>query len=171
MKKRKYGDSVTQYPVVGNGTQSIVWQINEETYRETLEVEQGSQTAKPGPQIFYGSLHDVLSYPCEVSTSPKSCFQAENQGSNCCISFQDGKAELVQAASVSIHGPHGQYVENIHLQTYKSNEEFWEKLYKPRYSQLLQKAENFIQETGGAGNDVLVFIRYNPFSMPSKSCK
>ncbi|KAK7690176.1 hypothetical protein QCA50_006827 [Cerrena zonata] len=119
----------------GNGTQSIAWQINEETYRETLEVEQGSQSAKPGPQIFYGSIHDVLSYPCE-----------------------DGKPELVQAASVSLHGPHGQYIENIHLQTYKSNEEFWEKLYKPRYSKLLQKAENFIQETGGAGDDVLVFI-------------
>ncbi|CAL1712270.1 unnamed protein product [Somion occarium] len=119
----------------GNGTQSIVWQINEESYRNTIEASNGSQAAKIGPQIFYGSLHDVLSYPCE-----------------------DGKAELVQAASVSIHGPHGQYIENIHLQTYQSEEEFWERLYNQRYSKLLKKAESFIEETGGPSSDVLVFV-------------
>lgn len=53
--------------LLGNGTQSIVWQINEETYRQTLETESGGPPSKPGPQVFYGSLHDILSYPCEVS--------------------------------------------------------------------------------------------------------
>ncbi|KAH8099559.1 Arginase/deacetylase [Cristinia sonorae] len=119
----------------GNGTQSIVWQINEETYRNTLEASYGSTSAKPGPQMYYGSIHDVLSYPCE-----------------------DGKPDLVQAASTSIHGPHGQYIENIHLQTYSSNEEFFEELYSKRYSKLLSKAEEFLNKTGGPGNDVLVFI-------------
>lgn len=55
----------------GNGTQSIVWQINEETYQQTLESEQSPSepnALRPtrGPQIFYGSIHDVLSFPCEV---------------------------------------------------------------------------------------------------------
>jgi len=44
-----------------------VWQINEETYRQTLESESGTAKAKTGPEIYYGSIHDILSYPCEVS--------------------------------------------------------------------------------------------------------
>ncbi|KAJ7704976.1 histone deacetylase domain-containing protein [Mycena rosella] len=118
----------------GNGTQSIVWQMNEETYRQTLETEGGAPASKKGPQVYYGSIHDILSYPCE-----------------------DGKAELVQAASVSIAGSHGQYIENVHLQTYTSPEH-WEKLYTEQYSKILRKAENFLDSTGGPGSDVLVFI-------------
>ncbi|KAJ7028426.1 Arginase/deacetylase [Mycena alexandri] len=118
----------------GNGTQSIAWQMNEETYRQTLESEAGAPGPKKGPQVYYGSIHDILSYPCE-----------------------DGKAELVQAASVSIHGNHGQYVENVHLETYTSTEH-WDKLYTEQYSRILRKAENFLDNTGGPGKDVLVFI-------------
>ncbi|KAJ7618768.1 Arginase/deacetylase [Roridomyces roridus] len=119
----------------GNGTQSIVWQMNEESYRQTLETEGGGPPpAKPGPQVYYGSIHDILSYPCE-----------------------DGKAVLVQAASVSIHGAHGQHIENVHLETYTSPEH-WEVLYKERYSRILRRAEEFLDKTGGPGEDVLVFI-------------
>lgn len=58
----------------GNGTQSLIWQINEETYRQKLEESTRPASpdskepaeSKPGLQIFYGSLHDILSYPCEV---------------------------------------------------------------------------------------------------------
>ncbi|KAG1852059.1 histone deacetylase domain-containing protein [Suillus tomentosus] len=124
----------------GNGTQSIVWQINEETYRQTLESEQSPSepNAPPrtrGPQIFYGSIHDILSFPCE-----------------------DGKVSFVQAASTSIHGSHGQYIENIHLQTYSSETHFWEVLYKEQYSTLLKRASQFLDGTGGPGDDVMVFI-------------
>ena len=52
--------------MLGNGTQSIVWQINEESYRRTLQSENEGSTPGEGPQIFYGSIHDILSYPCEV---------------------------------------------------------------------------------------------------------
>ena len=52
--------------MLGNGTQSIVWQINEETYRQTLQSENEGSVPGKGPQIFYGSIHDILSYPCEV---------------------------------------------------------------------------------------------------------
>ncbi|KAH9480787.1 Histone deacetylase HOS3 [Psilocybe cubensis] len=119
----------------GNGTQSVVWQINEETYRQTLESEGGSPNEKTGPQVYYGSIHDILSYPCE-----------------------DGKVPLVQAASVSLHKSHGQYIENIHLETYTSEEHFWDVLYKDKYSKLLSKARDFLDDTGGPGDDVLVFI-------------
>ncbi|KAI1790191.1 Arginase/deacetylase [Ganoderma leucocontextum] len=119
----------------GNGTQAIAWQINEETYRKQLEAEAGVPPGKPGLQVYYGSIHDILSYPCE-----------------------DGKAELVQAASVSIHGPHGQYIENVHLRPYVSSEDFWENLYPGPYSHLLKKAGEFLDNTGGAGDDVLLFI-------------
>ena len=55
----------------GNGTQAIAWQINEETYRKSLETEyaesEGAPPETPGLEIYYGSIHDILSYPCEVS--------------------------------------------------------------------------------------------------------
>ncbi|KIY53532.1 Arginase/deacetylase [Fistulina hepatica ATCC 64428] len=118
----------------GNGTQALVWQINEETYRLALEAEAGTSAPRPGLQMFYGSLHDIMSYPCE-----------------------DGKPELVQAASVSLHGGHGQHVENIHLQSYKTESEFWD-LYDKVYSQLFTRASEFLDKTGGPGDDVIVFI-------------
>jgi histone deacetylase HOS3 len=65
----------------------------------------------------------------------------------------------VQAASVSIHGFHGQYVENIHLQAYASEDDFWDVLYKEQYNKLLEKAVDFIHQTGDKVDDVMVFIR------------
>jgi histone deacetylase HOS3 len=75
---------------------------------------------------------------------------------------QDGKPELVQAASVSIHGAHGQYIENMHLSPYTSEAHFWKELYQERYSKLLDRAATFLQETQkeGCKDDVLIFIRY-----------
>jgi len=61
---------------------------------------------------------------------------------------------------VSIHGPHGQYIENIHLEKYNSTEEFFDKLYEGSYKKLLTKAEQFVKETNGSNDDTLVFIRY-----------
>ena len=49
----------------GNGTQSIVWQINEEAYQSKLAAEAGAPP-KPGLHVYYGSVHDILSFPCEV---------------------------------------------------------------------------------------------------------
>ncbi|KAF8501068.1 Arginase/deacetylase [Russula emetica] len=118
----------------GNGTQSIVWQINEEAYQTGLAVEVGAPP-KPGLHVYYGSVHDILSFPCE-----------------------DGKPDMVQAASVSIHGPHGQYIENLHLEPFESEEQFWNVHYRGAYSKLLNKAEDFMKSTGGASDDTIVFI-------------
>jgi histone deacetylase HOS3 len=50
----------------GHGTQSIVWQINEEAYQARLAAEEGA-SPKPGLHVYYGSVHDILSFPCEVN--------------------------------------------------------------------------------------------------------
>ena len=74
--------------------------------------------------------------------------------------MQDGKPDMVQAASVSIHGPHGQYIENVHLEPFESEAQFWDVHYNGAYSRLLRKAEDFVKNTGGASSDdTLVFIR------------
>jgi hypothetical protein len=77
--------------------------------------------------------------------------------------FQDGKLNLIQAASVSIHKSHGQYIENVHLQEYRSEEHFWNVLYKHEYSKVLRRAEEFLDGTGGPGDDVMIFIRSAPW--------
>ncbi|KAE9400423.1 Arginase/deacetylase [Gymnopus androsaceus JB14] len=120
----------------GNGTQSLVWDINEETQRQKLEAEaraeaEGSSSSikhVPGLQIFYSSIHDILSYPCE-----------------------DGTLSLVQAASMSIAGAHGQWIENVHLQKYEEGG-FWE-LYERDYKSIIRKAENFVQSTATDDNE------------------
>jgi hypothetical protein len=73
--------------------------------------------------------------------------------------IKDGKASLIQAASVSIHQSHGQHIENVHLQTYTSEEHFWDVLYREQYSRLFTKAREFLDATGGPGDDVMIFIR------------
>lgn len=61
---------------------------------------------------------------------------------------------------MSIHGPRGQYIENVHLEKYASFEDFFDRLYEGPYKKLLTKAEQFVKETSGSSDDTLVFIRY-----------
>ncbi|KAJ4468984.1 histone deacetylase complex protein [Lentinula lateritia] len=125
----------------GNGTQSLAWAINEETQRQKLEVEARIEAGNsppatiPGLQIYYSSIHDILSYPCE-----------------------DGTPSMVQAASVSISGAHGQWIENVHLKDHAKEGDFWG-LYEEHYKKIIHKAEEFVLSTATKNNeDVLVFI-------------
>ncbi|CAO1633563.1 unnamed protein product [Jaminaea pallidilutea] len=152
----------------GNGTQKIVWRLNEDAQR--LERERQAQIAQirrqpkhspaksrgkhaaaaadtsfgsedqsavpPRPlRLFYGSLHDIESFPCE-----------------------DGDADLVRDASTVIEGAHGQWISNVHLQRYGSPEDF-RKLYEQVYIPgLLGRAERFLRETEALPERTLVFI-------------
>lgn len=67
---------------------------------------------------------------------------------------------MVQAASVSISGAHGQWIENVHLKDHAKEGDFWG-LYEEHYKKIIHKAEEFVQSTATKNNeDVLVFIRY-----------
>ena len=79
---------------------------------------------------------------------------------------------------MSIHQSHGQYIENVHLQTYTSEQHFWDVLYREKYSKLFTKATEFLDATGGPGDDVMIFIRsalpsisaFDPLSSIQSSC-
>jgi histone deacetylase HOS3 len=60
----------------GNGTQAITWSINAETMRqeeESMACLTSGQAAPPsGLKVYYSSIHDILSFPCEVRDFPPS---------------------------------------------------------------------------------------------------
>ncbi|CAE6403443.1 unnamed protein product [Rhizoctonia solani] len=132
----------------GNGTQSVTWKLNAETHRKKLETEARRaadiHNEPDGLQIYYGSLHDVLSYPCE-----------------------DGDPTLTAAASISLHGnAHGQHIENVHLQEWKDEEDFFNRLYGNPLddvgggyaTRLFGRARDFLKGTKATPEKTLVFV-------------
>ncbi|KAH9826210.1 Histone deacetylase HOS3, partial [Teratosphaeria destructans] len=103
----------------GDGSQQITWERNSQNNIKRINAKPTSKI-KLGPDIGYYSLHDINSYPCEM-----------------------GDDEKVQAASLCIENAHGQNIWNVHLQPWKTEEEFWE-LYESRYKVLLEKARTFL---------------------------
>jgi histone deacetylase HOS3 len=104
----------------GDGSQSITWDRNSKNNIKRLTAKANSKL-KLEPDIGYYSLHDINSYPCE-----------------------NGDDEKVQAASLCIENAHGQSIWNVHLQPWKTEDEFWQ-LYESRYKVLLDKARNFLR--------------------------
>lgn len=100
----------------GDGSQSITWAHNARISSLPKNTPLSKKTA-----IGYFSLHDINSYPCEM-----------------------GDEEKVRNASLCIENAHGQTVWNIHLQSWKTDAEFWQ-LYQDRYSVILSKARNFLR--------------------------
>ncbi|CAE6442400.1 unnamed protein product [Rhizoctonia solani] len=132
----------------GNGTQSIAWKLNAETHRKRLEAEARRAAGIPdeseGLQIYYSSLHDVLSYPCE-----------------------DGDPVLTAAASVCLHGnAHGQHIENVHLQEWENETDFFHRLYgnpmedvgSGYANRLFGRARDFLKGTGATPEKTMVFV-------------
>lgn len=103
----------------GDGSQAITWERNSANNVKRLNAKNNKQ--KLGPDIGYYSIHDINSYPCEM-----------------------GDDEKVQAASLCIENAHGQSIWNVHLQPWKTEEDFW-RLYEDRYRVLLDKAKVFLQ--------------------------
>ncbi|KAF8312120.1 Arginase/deacetylase [Clavulina sp. PMI_390] len=126
----------------GNGTQAITWSINAETMRQREEndakVAAGLPPSPTGPQVYYASLHDILSFPCE-----------------------DGDAALVQAASTTLSGAHGQYIENVHLERYSSEDDFFSRLYPVYQERLIGGAARFLASTeqfSSSPEETMIFV-------------
>lgn len=100
----------------GDGSQAMTWQHNDKVAKMGPKVPMAKKTS-----IGYFSLHDINSYPCE-----------------------DGDIEKVQNASLCIEGAHNQTVWNVHLQPWKTEDNFW-RLYQTRYRVLLDKARQYLQ--------------------------
>src|SRR3569833_1603415 len=100
----------------GDGSQSIAWAHNT---RCASLAKNGASWKKTA--IGYFSLHDINSYPCEL-----------------------GDEEKVRHTSISIDNAHGQNSWIVHLESWKSEAEFWE-LYETKYSVLLEKTRKFLK--------------------------
>lgn len=101
----------------GDGSQAIVWQHNARANAATKNFQQWKKTS-----IGYFSLHDINSYPCEM-----------------------GDEDKVKNASLCIDNAHGQSVWNVHLQSWKTEKEFWD-IYEAKYSVILQKTRAYLTE-------------------------
>ncbi|KAK5111514.1 hypothetical protein LTR85_011862 [Meristemomyces frigidus] len=104
----------------GDGSQAITWERNSRNNQRRLNAKPNSKL-KLSPDIGYYSMHDINSYPCEM-----------------------GDDEKVQAASLCVENAHGQSIWNVHLQAWKTEDEFWQ-LYEGKYRVLLDKAKLFLR--------------------------
>ncbi|KAG6040938.1 hypothetical protein E4U41_006590 [Claviceps citrina] len=101
----------------GDGSQAIAWEHNSRANAVKKNEAHWKKTS-----IGYFSLHDINSYPCEW-----------------------GDLDKVRNASVCIDNAHGQSVWNVHLQSWKTEQDFWI-LYETKYSILLDKTRKYLGE-------------------------
>ncbi|KAJ6278480.1 hypothetical protein J3E71DRAFT_315554 [Bipolaris maydis] len=100
----------------GDGSQAIAWARNKKVHNMSKNTPNWKKTS-----IGYFSLHDINSYPCE-----------------------DGDDDKVQAASLCIDNAHGQSIWNVHLQPWKTVEQFWA-IYEEKYMVLLDKTRQYLR--------------------------
>ena len=100
----------------GDGSQSITWAHNSRSVAATKNAAPWKKSS-----IGYFSLHDINSYPCE-----------------------GGDDEKVKNASLCIDNAHGQTIWNVHLQSWKTEHDFWD-LYNTKYAVLLEKTRNYLK--------------------------
>lgn len=100
----------------GDGSQDITWKHNSRSTTATKNAVAWKKTS-----IGYFSLHDINSYPCEM-----------------------GDEEKVKNASLCIDNAHGQSVWNVHLQSWKTEQEFWQ-LYETKYNVILEKTRVYLK--------------------------
>ncbi|KAK3065408.1 hypothetical protein LTS18_009251 [Coniosporium uncinatum] len=100
----------------GDGSQQIAWDHNSRVAKLPKNAPASRKTS-----IGYFSLHDINSYPCEY-----------------------GDDEKVQKASLCVESAHGQTIWNVHLQPWKTEDEFWQ-LYESKYIVLVEKARTFLK--------------------------
>lgn len=57
-----------------------------------------------------------------------------------------------------MQGTDGQWIENIHMQPYETEDKFWTD-YRKRYSMLIARATEFVQKTKAKDTQVMVLMR------------
>lgn len=100
----------------GDGSQAITWQHNSRVVGLAKNAAYWKKAS-----IGYYSLHDINSYPCEM-----------------------GDEDKVKNASLCIDNAHGQHIWNVHLDSWKTEAEFWQ-LYEDKYAVLLDKARRYLK--------------------------
>lgn len=101
----------------GDGSQDITWERNTKSAGMPKNTPYNKKVS-----IGYYSMHDINSFPCEW-----------------------GDKEKVQNASLCIDNAHGQSIWNVHLELWKTMDEFWA-LYENKYLVLLEKARSFLKQ-------------------------
>jgi histone deacetylase HOS3 len=139
--RTSFGD-FSHFANLGNGTQSIAMKMNELAYN----------SSSAAPRMFYGSVHDIMSYPYEV------CSQETIM--KILTICQDPDLDDIMRASSCIDGNRGQFIHNVALEPWVSEEHFWAHDYPQKYMKIISQAQSFLDKTGGPGKDVLIFIRH-----------
>ncbi|KIP01435.1 hypothetical protein PHLGIDRAFT_80590, partial [Phlebiopsis gigantea 11061_1 CR5-6] len=85
--------------------------------------------------MYFGSIHDIDKYPCDTD------------------------AELRQYAQERFDADKKRWVENVPLAPYTTEAEFWA-LYETQYTQILDRAREFLELTDAKPHTTMVFIRY-----------
>ncbi|KAK9330548.1 histone deacetylase domain-containing protein [Lipomyces starkeyi] len=116
----------------GDGSQDICWKLSgledhdDEFYTDEENSQQGGKPEWPtntaGPKIGYFSLHDINSFPTEVGYAT---------------------AEQIKNASTCVIA-HDLCIWNVHMEPYSTAEEF-DDLYTNRYSELFDRAKQFLR--------------------------
>ncbi|PKI84420.1 histone deacetylase [Malassezia vespertilionis] len=89
---------------------------------------------KRGLRVFYGSVHDIESFPCE-----------------------NGDVEMIRNASVCLDGAHDQWIWNVHLDKHDDDAEF-DAAYTTKYAPLFDHARRFVRDTLAFPSRTLVVI-------------
>jgi len=115
----------------GNGSQDIVWRINEQA------ASQPNPSGKRSLMISYSSLHDINSYPCE-----------------------DGDPVRIKEASLNIcvGNAINQFIQNLHLQDWSDEQDFFERLYPSTWQAFEQHMSSFFRISDADPDRSLIFV-------------
>ncbi|WAR60590.1 hypothetical protein PtB15_9B529 [Puccinia triticina] len=118
----------------GNGSQEIVWRINEQA---GLLPPSGPADQKRRLLISYSSLHDINSYPCE-----------------------DGDPARIKDASLNIcvGNAINQFIQNLHLEDWSDEPDFFERLYPKTWQAFEQHMSAFFRITAADPDRSLIFV-------------
>jgi acetoin utilization deacetylase AcuC-like enzyme len=131
----------------GDGTQQLVRELTRRRVHPATDAD------KALPRLFYGSMHDVLSFPCEDGKEAKVRDRNSTHPDRASHSRGRGAAQVTEA-SVCVMDHH-LAIWNVHLAPYTSKADF-DRLYETKYKALLVQADAFFRARDRPTEDCLV---------------